>query len=146
MYTYNFAKSVHNIHSTVWCVCMCVHVRSCYSFSQPIHAYISYLKKCICIIMLLSLHSSYAYFLIRELPHDLYYRMWMCVMCAVATSNQITIVPIHSIMCIACVFVRMCVCVTRYLLLHRISHKYYTQLVTCFTRCFCLYIYTQSGK
>ena len=90
---YYFANSVHNIHSAVWCVCICIHVRSCYSFSQPIHAYISHFKKCICIIMLLSLHSSYAYFLIRELPHDLYYRMWMCVMCAVATSNHITLYP-----------------------------------------------------
>ena len=67
----------------------------------------------------------------------------MYVMCAVATSNQITIVPIHSIMCIACVFVRMCVCVTRYLLLRRITHKYYTQLVTYFTRCICIYIHTE---
>ena len=27
---YYFAKSVHNIHSIVWCVCMCVHVWYCY--------------------------------------------------------------------------------------------------------------------
>ena len=27
---YYFTKSVHNIHSIVWCVCMCVHVRYCY--------------------------------------------------------------------------------------------------------------------
>ena len=108
---YYFVKSVHNIHSIVWCVCMCVHVRYCY-FVFTAHTCLHLLIQEIYMHnYATSLRSSYAYFLIRELPHDLYYRMWMYVMCAVATSNQITIVPIHSIMCIACVFVRMCVCV-----------------------------------
>ena len=94
--------------------------------------------------MLLSLRSSYAYFLIRELPHDLYYRMWMYVMCAVATSNQITIVPIHSIMCIACVSVRMCVCDSLL-----VASQNHTQIL--YTTCYLLhkmhlYIYTQNGK
>ena len=90
--------------------------------------------------MLLSLRSSYAYFLIRELPHDLYYQMWMYVMCAVATSNQITIVPIHSIMCIACVSVRMCVCDSLL-----VASQNHTQIL--YTTCYLLhkmhlYIYT----
>ena len=138
--TYNFAKSVHNIHSTVWCVCICVHVWFCYSLFTThtclhlllqeiyMHNYVTFSSQFICIF----LNQRITAWLILS-------NVDVCYVCC-RDSNQITNCT-HSFNNVYCVRVRayVCVYVTCYLLLHRLTHRYYTQLVTCFTRCFCIH-------
>ena len=70
----------------------------------------------------------------------------VCYVCC-RDSNQITNCT-HSFNNVYCVRVcaYVCVCVTRYLLPRRLTHRYYTQLVTCFTRCFCIYTHRVGNK
>ena len=137
---YYFAKSVHNIHSIVWCVCICIHVRSCYfAFTAHtrlhlliqeiyMHSYATFSSQFICIF----LNQRITAWLILS-------NVDVCYVCC-RDSNQITNCT-HSFNNVYCVRVcaYVCVCVTCYLLLRRLTHRYYTQLVTCSTRCFCIH-------
>ena len=142
---YYFAKSVHNIHSIVWCVCMCVHVRYCYFVFTAhtclhlliqeiyMHNYATFSSQFICIFLN---QRITAWFILSNVD--------VCYVCCrdKQSNNHCT----HSFNNVYCVRVCAYVCVWLATCCFTEPHTNIIHNLLLTSQDASVYIYTQNGK